>query len=114
MKDGASDLSRRIADTNLEQNPPGESGDAANLHEKRFGTSDDQLQEIVVFEHPTLTVDDPQYQETVTGLPGVKNVDNRLEVKGERPAENRIHHLDREIVGRRPRHAGAGSTSVPR
>ena len=27
-------------------------------------------------------------QETVAGLPGVKTVDNRLEVKGERPAEN--------------------------
>jgi osmotically-inducible protein OsmY len=27
-------------------------------------------------------------QETVTGLPGVKSVDNKLEVKGEHPAEN--------------------------
>jgi hyperosmotically inducible periplasmic protein len=27
-------------------------------------------------------------QETVTGLPGVKSVDNKLEVKGERPADN--------------------------
>jgi len=27
-------------------------------------------------------------QDTVAGLPGVKSVDNRLEVKGERPAEN--------------------------
>jgi hyperosmotically inducible protein len=27
-------------------------------------------------------------QETVAGLPGVKTVDNKLEVKGERPAEN--------------------------
>ena len=27
-------------------------------------------------------------RETVSGLPGVKTVDNRLEVKGERPAEN--------------------------
>ena len=27
-------------------------------------------------------------RETVAGLPGVKSVDNRLEVKGERPAEN--------------------------
>jgi osmotically-inducible protein OsmY len=27
-------------------------------------------------------------RETVAGLPGVKTVDNRLEVKGERPAEN--------------------------
>ena len=27
-------------------------------------------------------------QDTVAGLPGVKTVDNRLEVKGERPAEN--------------------------
>ena len=27
-------------------------------------------------------------QETVEGLPGVKSVDNKLEVKGERPAEN--------------------------
>ena len=27
-------------------------------------------------------------QDTVTGLPGVKSVDNKLEVKGERPADN--------------------------
>ncbi len=27
-------------------------------------------------------------QETVAGLPGVKSVDNRLEVKGDRPAKN--------------------------
>jgi osmotically-inducible protein OsmY len=27
-------------------------------------------------------------QETVASLPGVKSVDNRLEIKGERPAEN--------------------------
>ena len=30
-------------------------------------------------------------QETVAGLPGVKSVDNRLEVKGEPPAGTRMH-----------------------
>ena len=32
-------------------------------------------------------------QETVASLPGVKSVDNRLEVKGERPLRNRMRGL---------------------
>ncbi|HET8943959.1 MAG TPA: MMPL family transporter, partial [Dehalococcoidia bacterium] len=56
------------ADTDIEQSPPGESGDAIDLQEERFGAGDDDLQEVVVFEHPTLTVDDPAYEQTVTGL----------------------------------------------
>lgn len=56
------------ADTDIEQKPPGESGDASDLHEERFGGGEDELQEIVVFQHPTLTVDDPEYEDTVTAL----------------------------------------------
>jgi RND superfamily putative drug exporter len=56
------------ADTDIEQKPPGEAGKATDLHEERFGGGEDELQEIVVFEHPTLTVDDPQYEDTVTQL----------------------------------------------
>ena len=55
------------ANTDIEQNPPGESGTAAALYEQRFGVTEEP-QEIVVFEHPTLTVDDPAYQQTVSGL----------------------------------------------
>jgi RND superfamily putative drug exporter len=55
------------ANTDIEQSPPGESGDAADLYEERFGVTEEP-QEIVVFEHPTLTVDDPAYQDTVSNL----------------------------------------------
>ena len=49
---------------------PGESGEAIDLLEERFGgeQAGGGVREIVVFEHPSLTVDDPQYQETVEGL----------------------------------------------
>ena len=36
-------------------------------------------------------------QETVASLPGVKSVDNRLEVKGERPAENSDAWLSEKV-----------------
>jgi RND superfamily putative drug exporter len=51
--------------TNLEQSPPGEAGEALALYEERFGVTTEP-QEIVVFEHPTLAVDDPEYQKTVS------------------------------------------------
>ena len=37
-------------------------------------------------------------KETVVGLPGVKSVDNRLEFKGERPAENSDAWLSAKVI----------------
>jgi len=38
-------------------------------------------------------------QDTVAGLPGVKSVDNRLEVKGDRPAENSDTWVSMKVKG---------------
>jgi len=55
-------------DDNVEQKAPGESGEAVDLFNERFGEDEDALQEIVTFSHPTLNVDDPEYEDTVKGL----------------------------------------------
>ncbi len=54
--------------TDVEMEAPGESGEAFNLIEDRFGEDEDVLTEIVVFSHPSLTVDDRDYKDTVEGL----------------------------------------------
>jgi len=46
----------------------GESAEAGKLYEDRFDVEEAALSETIVFSHPTLTVDDPQYRETVQGL----------------------------------------------
>jgi uncharacterized membrane protein YdfJ with MMPL/SSD domain len=46
----------------------GESAEAGKLYEDRFDVEEAALSETIVFSHPTLTVDDPEYQETVKGL----------------------------------------------
>ncbi|MDH3725867.1 MAG: MMPL family transporter, partial [Thermoleophilia bacterium] len=58
------------ADTDPGQGGTGESVRAADLLEERFGdlAASDPPSEFVVFSHPTLTVDDPVYQSTVTQL----------------------------------------------
>ncbi len=56
------------ADTDVSQAPPGEAGEAFRLFEERFGEDEDIPTEFVVFSHPSLTVDDPGYEETVQGL----------------------------------------------
>ena len=56
------------ADTNLKDSAPGESGEAVKLLEDRFGEEQEFAQEIVVFSHPSLNVDDPAYRETVEGV----------------------------------------------
>ncbi|GAG25161.1 unnamed protein product, partial [marine sediment metagenome] len=56
------------ANTDVDQEAPGETGEAADIFEDRFGEEEDVLQEIVTFSHPSLTVDDPEYEDTVTGL----------------------------------------------
>ena len=54
--------------TDIKEEGPGEAGKAVELFQERFGEDESKVQEIVVFSHPSLTVDDPEYQETVTGL----------------------------------------------
>ena len=56
------------ANTNLEPRAPGEAGKATKLFEERFGVQRGEVRELVVFSHPSLTVDDPTYRETVQGL----------------------------------------------
>ncbi|MCH7522219.1 MAG: MMPL family transporter [Chloroflexi bacterium] len=56
------------ANTDISQTAPGEAGEAADVFEERFGEEEDIAQEIIVFSHPSLTVDDPAYEDTVTGL----------------------------------------------
>jgi len=57
------------ADTDIEMDVPGEAGEALDLYQERFGLEETgESQEFVVFKHPSLTVDDPAYEETVKGL----------------------------------------------
>ncbi len=56
------------ANTDIDQQAPGEAGEAADIFEERFGEEEDIAQEIIVFSHPSLTVDDPAYRDTVRGL----------------------------------------------
>src|SRR6266540_295292 len=55
-------------DTDVKEEGPGEAGKGLELFQERFGEEQSNAQEIVVFSHPSLTVDDPEYQDTVTGL----------------------------------------------
>ena len=56
------------ADTDIDEEAPGEAGEASKLFDERFGVEEGELREIVVFSHPSLTVDDAAYRETVQGL----------------------------------------------
>ncbi len=56
------------ANEDLEESGKGESAEAAQVFEERFGEEESPLSEFIVFSHPTLTVDDPEYRETVEGL----------------------------------------------
>jgi hypothetical protein len=40
------------ADTDIDEEAPGEAGEASRLFEERFGVEEGELQEIVVFSHP--------------------------------------------------------------
>jgi uncharacterized membrane protein YdfJ with MMPL/SSD domain len=59
-------------DTDIVQTAPGETGKAIALVDERFGNGaareTGSSQEIVVVSHPTLTVDDPSYQQAVERL----------------------------------------------
>jgi RND superfamily putative drug exporter len=55
-------------DTDIDVEPPGEAGEAAQLFDERFGTGQESAREVVVFSHPDLTVDQAAYQEKVEGL----------------------------------------------
>jgi uncharacterized membrane protein YdfJ with MMPL/SSD domain len=56
------------ASTDIAQKAPGEAGQASRLFDERFGVEEGELREIVVFSHPSLTVDDAVYRQTVQGL----------------------------------------------
>jgi len=46
----------------------GESAEAGRIYKDRFDVEEGSLSETLVFSHPTLTVDDEEYQNTVMGL----------------------------------------------
>jgi putative drug exporter of the RND superfamily len=56
------------ANTDVEGGGKGDFGKALALQEERFGTVARAPTELVIFEHPTLTVDDRPYQDAVVGL----------------------------------------------
>jgi len=56
------------ADTDIEMDVPGEAGEAFELYKDRFALTEALVSEFVVFSHPSLTVDDPAYSETVGRL----------------------------------------------
>ena len=56
------------ADTDIEMKAPGEAGRALELFDQRFGTGEQSTREVVVFSHPSMTVDDPVYRRQVEGL----------------------------------------------
>jgi uncharacterized membrane protein YdfJ with MMPL/SSD domain len=60
--------SQVTANTNIELQGPGEALDGLELIRARFGAQQDVAREIVVFSHPSLTVDDPAYKDTVQRL----------------------------------------------
>ena len=56
-------------DTDVDEGTSGESGQAVTLFEERFGEADEEVsREVVVFSHPSLTVDDPEYRQAVQTL----------------------------------------------
>ena len=55
-------------DEELDDAGTGESGQAADLFDDRFDEDSLTASETIIFDHPTLTVDDPVYQQTVTDL----------------------------------------------
>ncbi|MBC8281371.1 MAG: MMPL family transporter, partial [Chloroflexi bacterium] len=59
------------ANEDLQETLPGESGEALEILQDRFDFGDDGgVSETIVFSHPTLTVDDPEYETVVQTLLG--------------------------------------------
>ena len=56
------------ADTKVTQSVPGEAGRAFDLYKERFRLEEETPQEIAVFQHPNLSVEDASYKQTVSGL----------------------------------------------
>jgi len=54
----------------LDEEGRGQSAEAGRIYKERFNVEEGSLSEMIVFSHPTLTVDDEEYQETVMGLLG--------------------------------------------
>jgi len=55
-------------DTNIEQHVPGEANEALDLYKQRFRITENSPEEIAVFQHPSLSVDDPSYKQTAVSL----------------------------------------------
>jgi uncharacterized membrane protein YdfJ with MMPL/SSD domain len=95
------------ADTDPGQGGTGESIRATELLEERFGdlAASDPPTELLVFSHPRLTVDDPEYRTTVTGL--VEELRAlRFEVVRESPVPGRV---STRIVGNTTTHYDTGA-----
>ncbi len=56
------------ANTDVEEASTGESQEAINLFEDRFGEDEDLLTEFLVISHPVFNVDAPEFQELVEGI----------------------------------------------
>ena len=70
-EDKVGELRAAGADEDFVETGKGESAEAGQLLRDRFGEMEEgTASETIVFSHPTLTVDDPAYQETVQGLLG--------------------------------------------
>ena len=67
---GLGSCSLVTANTDIEMKAPGEAGKGFELFQERFGVQEGSPEELVVFSHPSLTVDDPEYRDTVEGLMG--------------------------------------------
>lgn len=95
------------ADTDPGQGGTGESVRAADLLDERFGglAASDPPSEFVVVTHPTLTVDDPRYRETVTGLVAELRA-LRFEAEPAGPLGGRV---STRIVGRTLTHYDTGA-----
>jgi RND superfamily putative drug exporter len=59
----------------------GESAEASILYQERFDVEEAALSETIVFSHPTLTVDDPEYRAKVEGLLGDLKSLRRIETE---------------------------------
>ena len=55
-------------DEDIDESPPGESGEAADLFDDRFSEDRVTTSETIIFDHPTRMVEDPVYRQTVTDL----------------------------------------------
>ncbi len=83
--------------TDIEETAPDEAGEANRLFDERFGVEEEQAGEVVVFSHPSLTVDDAAYRETVQGL--MEDLRALRVVDSKRAASTRVVSSGRIVSG---------------